>query len=317
MSSKEIDAKYVWSSVPETKRSTSSGAFYLISKTFLSKNMGNAVVYGCAFDENNNVRHIRIDRIEELYRLQGSKYVQSDMQGVYEELYNDLASGRYVLFSGTACQVAAVSLYAKKYRANLFTIDVLCHGVPSPQFWNDYVAFLEKKYKGKLFDIRFRNKSNRNRLGYLLTFKVNGRNKKIFVNESVYYTSFINSTSLRPSCYKCPFVGDYEYSNVTLCDSNTKLFHPFEAISLLIIRDEKGRQLFESIKSQIEYMDANVREEAILNKKLAKSTSRPEDRCNYSIGNNNDLEIKNNIKDWLLNRIKNFIPTRIKQFYKR
>ena len=305
-------AKYIWNSELETKKSTSSGAFFLIAKHFL---LNNGIVYGCAFDQEFAVRHIRITNINELPLLQGSKYVQSDMTGVYEMILKDLKNGEKVLFSGTACQAVAVSKYVGSYSNNLYTIDVLCHGVPSPGYWKKYISYLEDCGKGKIVDFSFRNKSKTNRLGYIINYEIDGHKKTIFPSESAYYSAFLKGNSLRPSCYKCPFIGEYYWCDLTLADSNNKKFHPTEAISLLIIRNDKGYELYQYICNKCETKDADINEESKLNKKLVEAAIRPSQReVFYS---DNIMNQRINLLSYLKNRLTNMIPTSIKDKIRR
>jgi len=309
-------AIYVWSSDPGTKKSTSAGAFYLIACEFLRRNKDNAAVYGCAFDENMIARHIRITDKGELSKLQGSKYVQSYTNGIYQRVKKDLVVGKYVLFSGTACQTLAVKNYIGSANdERLYTIDVLCHGVPSPKFWRKYVDSLANG-TGKITDVRFRNKSKTNRMGYIFKYKLDGREKTIYPNESAYYQAFIDGASLRPSCYKCPFVGDYEGSDITLADSNNKEFHPYEAISLVVRRTEKGEYLLNTIRGKCESKEANADIDSAYNKKLIASTLKSKNRDSFYKNDILEMERRSH-KTFLINRIKDKLPTSIKDILRR
>ena len=268
----------LWSPIKETKRSTSAGGFYLIARKFLEEHQGNASVYGAAFEDVRTVKHIRVTEIDELVRLQGSKYVQSDMSDCYKLIRQDLESQRYVLFSGTSCQAAAVKEFPFRNKERLFVIDVLCHGVPSPKLWREHVDYLEKKRNGEISQVYFRNKSNTNRMGYLLKYSSNGKRYTEYQDNDVYYKAFIDGDSLRPSCYVCPYVGEYQTSDLTLADSNNKQFHPYEAISLAIVRSNKGEQLLQSIAHECEYCNTLLELECIDNKKLIRATKKTENR---------------------------------------
>ena len=123
--------------------SSSGGIFSLIAGNVLKQN---GAVFGVAFDENMSVCHICAQSEEELHRLRSSKYVQSRMDDTYKQVKMRLEEGVPVLFSGTACQVAGLKKYLGNDPDNLFTLDVLCHGVPSPKIWNMYVKEQEKKH---------------------------------------------------------------------------------------------------------------------------------------------------------------------------
>lgn len=142
----------------EKIRSTSSsgGVFYELAKQFIQSG---GEVYGCALDENMVARHICATSLDELDKLKSSKYVQSHMGNTMEEIKKKLLSGKKILFSGTPCQTAGLHNYLGKEYENLFAVDVLCHGVPSPQLFADYLEYLSKKQGGaKPISVNFRNK---------------------------------------------------------------------------------------------------------------------------------------------------------------
>ena len=312
-----METKYIWNSSSETEKSTSSGAFYLIARRFFEIHK-NAAVYGCAFDKDFVARHCRADSIDELSKFQGSKYVQSEMLNVYDEVKDDLSNGTYVLFSGTACQTVAMTKFLNANYDRFFAIDVLCHGVPSPKLWREYLGILQEKERGQISSISFRNKSATNRLGYILQYTVGRRTKKIFPEESEYYSSFIGNKSLRPSCYNCPFVGMYIGADLTLGDSNSRVFHPTEAISLAVIRTDKGKELINYIKDQCEMTDADYDEDAKTNKKLVEAALCPIERYSYySEMSTEILSRKSSLVQFIKNRVKNMIPTSIKNHIRR
>ncbi len=137
------------------RESTSGGVFRLLGEKMLKQG---GVVYGAAFDQNFVVRHKRIDNIKELPVLLGSKYVQSDLGSVYLDVKKDLEDGKGVLFSGVPCQVAGLKNYLKKEYDNLLCVDILCHGVPSPLVFRDYLQYMQKCYQSKIKKINFRYK---------------------------------------------------------------------------------------------------------------------------------------------------------------
>ena len=139
----------------ERKSSTSGAAFPIMAKYILSKG---GYVCGVSWDKNWNTHHIIIDNENDLYKLRFSKYVQSNPENVFSEIKKLLEQGETVLFSGTPCQNAGLLNYLNKSYENLYTVDLLCHGVPSPKIWQDY---LDTNCNKKLIkDICFRNKEN-------------------------------------------------------------------------------------------------------------------------------------------------------------
>jgi coenzyme F420-reducing hydrogenase beta subunit len=137
-------------------KSQSGGAFWGLAQYF-TQNGG--VVYGAAFEETWRVTHQRVCNKEELEKLRMSKYVQSDMRGVYKLIKEELKQGNKVMFSGTACQVAGLKAYLpQKLHEKLFCVDIICHGVPSPKIWEDYIEYLQQKFKSAIKKACFRDK---------------------------------------------------------------------------------------------------------------------------------------------------------------
>lgn len=139
-------------------RSSSGGMFALIATYILEKEHG--VVYGAAMVYENDIlqcKHKRIENTKDLHLLQGSKYMQSHTNGIYKQVKDDLKSGRTVLFSGTSCQVAALKRFVGE-NDYLFTVDLVCHGVPSDKLFRDYIHFVELKNHCHITNVSFRNK---------------------------------------------------------------------------------------------------------------------------------------------------------------
>lgn len=124
-------------------KSSSGGMFTLFAQKILNEN---GVVFGAAFDQNFMVHHIYIESEENLSKQQGSKYLQSRIENTYRETEQYLNSGRKVLFTGTACQIAGLKQFLMKEYDNLYTVDVLCHGVPSSKLWKHYLEYQEECY---------------------------------------------------------------------------------------------------------------------------------------------------------------------------
>ena len=138
------------------KDSTSGGVFFAMAEWIISKG---GCVFGCVWDADMNAVHVCAESMEQVLPMQGSKYVQSNVGNAYIEVMDRLLEDRFVLFSGTPCQVAALKSYLgdKEYE-KLFTLDLICHGVPNNRFFHQYLSFLEKRYGGKVTDFHFRHK---------------------------------------------------------------------------------------------------------------------------------------------------------------
>ena len=139
----------------EVETSRSGAAFIAISDWILAHG---GVVYGAGYTDHFRVVHKRATNKEERDEFKGSKYVQSDLSNIYRQIKCYLAEGRYVMFSGTPCQVAGLKLFLRKPYSNLLMVDLICHSVPSPLIFKDYVNFVEKKNNKKLESIKMRDK---------------------------------------------------------------------------------------------------------------------------------------------------------------
>ena len=159
----------------EVETSRSGAAFIAISDYILEKG---GVVYGAGYTDHFRVVHKRATTKEERDEFKGSKYVQSDMTDVFRQVKQDLRNGLTVLFSGTPCQTSGLNSYVgKRLRENLFLVDIVCHGVPSPYMWRDYIAYLEKKQGAPIFWVNFRDKQKYGWAAHHETFKFRGQNE--------------------------------------------------------------------------------------------------------------------------------------------
>lgn len=153
----------------EVMKSRSGAAFVAISDYVLEQG---GIVYGAGYKDHFRVCHKRATTKEERDEFRGSKYVQSDLTGIFRQVKNDLKTGHTVLFSGTPCQTSGLHSYVgKKLRENLVLVDIVCHGVPSPYIWRDYITYLEKKYKDTISYVNFRDKEEYGWKEHKETFK--------------------------------------------------------------------------------------------------------------------------------------------------
>lgn len=192
--------------------SKSGGIFTAVSDWILTQN---GIVYGCALHERFRAVHIRALNAEDRDRMRGSKYIQSKLGDTYENVKNDLIDGRVVLFTGTSCQVAGLKQYLGKEYENLLCVDIVCHGVPSPKVWDEYLRWQEEKNKTKVMKVDFRNKTDFGWRAHkeTLTFE-NGKN----ISSKVFTTLFYGHSILRPSCYECPYKSVMHPGDVTIVD---------------------------------------------------------------------------------------------------
>lgn len=229
--------------------STSGGVAALVSETVLADG---GLVAGCGFDKNLVLKHSITDNISEIEAFKGSKYVQSNVTGVYKSIKELLNDNKTVLFVGTPCQVSALNNYLIKPYDNLYTIDLVCHGVSSQKILNRYIEEVQNKIDEKITDIKFRNKIG----GY------SSQNKWMFVHQNGVYDIpydegmvlwFASGLSLRESCYKCNFVSTDRCSDMTLADYNGSDLSDEDkqyGASLVFVNTEKGAKLLEAVKNK-------------------------------------------------------------------
>ena len=233
--------------------SSSGGLFYTIAKHIIENG---GIVYGAAFDENLYLSHKGVDSAEDLYLLQGSKYIQSDTRLCFREVKKHLAANRPVLFCGTPCQVEGLLCYLKKPYENLYTIDFICHGIPSPKVWEEYIKYQEKVFSAKACSVSFRDKSTGwNSYSYRINFSNNRKYLKANCSD-IYSKAFVQNISLRKSCYQCKFKSVNRNSDITMGDLwGIKNILPDmtddKGVSVVFIQSEKGQYLFEQIKARL------------------------------------------------------------------
>ena len=236
----------------EIRKSRSGGTFKAVGDYILRKG---GVIYGAAFDKSWNVSHVRAATVEELELLRKSKYVQSDMQNIFHAVSSDLQNGLWVCFSGTPCQCAGLLSYLKIKKTDinhLFCIDIVCHGVPSPSVWKDYVAWIREKYHDEITAINMRDKTIVGWNGHEESFSFL-RHKKIYRHSFrvLYHTELIT----RKSCFTCRFAKIQRPSDLTLADfwQWKKITPNFNkdnlGVSQILVNSEKGMTLFNEIAS--------------------------------------------------------------------
>lgn len=269
--------------VEEKHQSSSGGVFSVVAKKILNSG---GIVYGAAFDDKLNVNHIAVYTLDELENLRGSKYVQSDINTTYTQVKENLTSGKTVLFSGTPCQISGLYCYLGKAYDNLYTQDIICHGVPSPKIWQLYVEYIENKLKTKVnrnIKPRFRDKNEGwKRFSFKMLFENNTQILE-FHQDNIYMKTFLKNLSLRECCYNCRYKTIKRESDITLADfwgaeHIVGDFVDYMGTSLVLLHSDKARVLFDSIKSDISYKEVNVTNAVKYNSATCKSVKKPKKR---------------------------------------
>ena len=239
------------------------------------------VVFGCEMTDDFSVRHTYVSTFDELPRIQRSKYLQSYQGQSYAQVKKFLADGRKVLYTGTPCIIAGLKSYLGKMAGhdNLITIDVVCHGVPSQAFFNDYLSFLSRQMKKPIQTYTFRAKRKiRNGMEWNVAYATL-HGKQTFRNwpEDSYNYYYMKGATYRDSCYKCPFASSVRYSDVTLCDywhweESSLHFNKDDSVSGIVLNTAKGAELFENIKGRIRFEQSTFEDLSLHNSCLRTPT---------------------------------------------
>lgn len=233
--------------------SSSGGIFILLCNYVIAQG---GIVCGAVYSRNFIVKHEFAQTIDECKRFQGSKYVQSDISGIYSQIKAILKTGRILLFSGTPCQVAGLQLFLRKQYDNLYTCDVICHGVPSPLVFRDYLRFV--KGQNEIAFINMKSKSRQKGTAIKIEF-TNGKDMRHTLKTNLWNKLYFDHYIIRPSCHYCQFTHYNRVGNITIGDywGAIKYFPEFHAdkmVSLVLLNDSKGHHLFEKIHDKIDFI---------------------------------------------------------------
>lgn len=241
----------------EVETSRSGAAFIAISDHIIENG---GVVYGAGYADHFRVVHKRAVTKEERNEFKGSKYVQSDLKGVFRSVMDDLKSGKVVMFSGTPCQTAGLHSYVgKKLRENLFLVDIVCHGVPGPFLWRDYLSYLEKKHGSEICYVNFRDKDMFGWRAHKESFKFVGGGNKM---SSTFL--FYKHIMFRHSCGACKYTNLQRPSDITIADfwgwekTDKSINADDKGVSLLLCNTEKGQKLFDAVRERMEAIPAEL-----------------------------------------------------------
>lgn len=238
--------------------SSSGGVFTLLCEMVINNN---GVVFGAKYDEDFNVNHGWADNIEECSKFRGSKYVQSSIGETYKRAKEFLDSGRVVLFSGTPCQISGLDAYLMKRYSNLIMVDIVCHGVPSPKVYQEYLKNIKQLNKGNIKNIQFREKSNGWKdYNFKVTFSKGEFTQKRTNN--IYMNGFLSDLYLRPSCYECKFKKPITSADITLGDywgvqDIHSEFDDDKGVSLILTHTTKGEEIIKDISNNMEVISTD------------------------------------------------------------
>lgn len=294
----------------EVRKSSSSGGIFSLASDWILKQ--NGVVFGAAFDENFEVCHMAAETAENLSKLRSSKYVQSRLGDAYPTVQQYLENNRKVLFTGTACQIAGLKQYLTKDYENLYTMDVLCHGVPSPKIWKMYLEDKKDQYDAQIEKIEFRNKeSGWKNYSIRIEFDNHQRYSVIF-DEDKYMQMFIGNIDLRPSCHHCRFKDFPRISDMTIGDSwGIEKYMPDmdddRGTSVIFTHSEKGNEMLKEIRESLNLRNADFHKTLSMTYDLRKSMEMHPNRGRFFDG----LEKGENIHDLYGYLKKNFFQNAV------
>lgn len=265
-------------------KSTSGAVFETLSKYVLNNG---GVVFGCKFNEDLIAEHDYIEYYEGLDAFRGAKYVQSRLNNSFKNVKSFLEQGRWVLFSGTPCQIAGLDFYLNKEYDKLIKCDLVCHSVPSPNALKAYIKEIEETNNKKVSKIWFRNK------------ELNGWTKSnlkiIFEDDTVYKEPLVNTAFMqgfnrglynRPSCANCSYKDFKNVSDITIADywGIEKVAEDFAdniGVSLVFINSLKGRKIFEEIKENLVFIETKIEESVLENPYIITSSLPHKNRSEF------------------------------------
>lgn len=245
----------------EVATSRSGAAFIAISDYVLADG---GVVYGAGYADHFRVVHKRATTKAQRDEFKGSKYVQSDMTGVFRQVRDDLRAGFTVLFSGTPCQTAGLHSYVgRKLRDNLILVDIVCHGVPSPYIWRDYLTYLEKKKGTEIIHVDFREKTQSGWRAHKEAFKYGASEDSLEIRQNYTYL-FYKHIMFRHSCGVCKYTNLLRPSDITIADfwgwqkTDATINADDKGLSLVLCNTAKGQQLFDAVKDCMTVISAQL-----------------------------------------------------------
>lgn len=312
--------------VNEHKQSTSGGVFYVLAKYVIEHG---GIVVGASWTSKLIVEHILVNNLDDLQLLSQSKYVQSKIGKSYILVKKEIEKGTLVLFSGTGCQIAGLKQFLNIVYSNLITVEVACHGVPSPGLFRKYIHWRETEMKDTIIRYSFRNRDKHDTGEHFMScaeFKTKGK-KYYYIDRDPYYSSFLNGRTLRETCYQCKYKNENRISDITLSDfwgieKEIKDFPAHYGVSAVMLNTSLGMDLFNKIVSSLIVNECNVRTIYSHNKSMIQSCMKEKINFQYTISEDFTILSKRMIgsicfKKRMLGIVKRVVPNRIKYILKR
>ena len=269
----------------ELRLSSSSGAMFSLLAEYIILNGG--IVYGVRMTEDcYGAEYDRVINLEGLKYLRGSKYFQARVGDTYKKVKLDLVDGKKVLFTGTGCFVNGLKAFLQREYTNLYCMDIICHGTPSPKLWKKYVEYCEKQYNSKIVYASFRNKDKRDWNGFEMKISYqNNTTMWLSRHTDSYFSMFVKNVCLRPSCFSCT-AKFYKMSDITVADfwgieNVAPEMNDNLGISLVLVRNDKGHELFDLVQDKLEKKEVSYEEGVRENKSEYQSYLKPNNRDSF------------------------------------
>ncbi len=300
------------------EKCTSGGVFTSLAHVFVENH---GVVYGVIYDDSFSVVHSRIDDIEYIEKLAGSKYIQSLLGDTFKKVKKDLTEKQNVLFCGTPCQVAGLKSFLQKDYDNLYCVDLVCHGVPSPKIWRAYLEYIQKK-NGKLLYVNFRSKYYGYHVSVMEERFINNKTVVGSARTNLMSKIFFKNIADRKSCYECQFKRINRCSDITIYDS----WHASELVPGLhdddkgytnvVVHSTKGETIFSQyIKKametyQVDTIESINKDGVMMTNSVKKNVNR---EAFYQCFNDDGIKaavdrfLPISKKDYLVEKIKSFL----------
>ncbi len=293
------------------RESSSGGIFTMLAEFILDKG---GVVFGARFNEQWEVVHDYTETKDGLAPFRGSKYVQSNVGETFQQAKDFLSQGRKVMYTGTPCQIAGLRRFLGKKYDNLLTVDVVCHGVPSPLVWRDYLRSVTSNKIEQITSVKFREKST----GWKnYSVKICGQEGNPFVNEpyrqNLFMQLFLKDFCLRPSCHTCPAKSGKSGCDLTIADYwgiNDPDWDDDRGTSLILVQSCQGQQLLDSCdipKKQTNYEDAFIHNPSIEKNVVKNKFITPFWQQYHNDGLNNIQSLLNKTKPSIVKRLYRYL----------
>lgn len=239
------------------RESTSGGAFTAIAKWVLDRG---GVVFGAGFDEHFEVRHQAVECYGDLKKFRNSKYVQSKIGDTYKQAKQLLRDGRYVLFSGTPCQLEGLFAYLRKPYEKLVTVDVVCRACPSPLVLRKYITMQQERLGICLRDLKFRDKYHGYKYSAMSLYDENSHDYHQGIDTDYYLRSFFAGYNVRPSCSKCVFRKRFRNTDFTIwdcfdVDKFSRKLDNDKGVTRILTNTRRAEMILQDSSSQLEIVE--------------------------------------------------------------